>query len=322
MKRQTVIALGVAIILGLIAVFLANTYLSGRERQLALSPEGMVKVAVASVPLNFGDELTPEKVRFVSYPKTSLPPGIYSSLPTLLPQGKKRVALRPIQINQPLLSADLSGEGQNASLAAVLPDGMRAATVRINDVSGVAGFVKPNDTVDVLITRQAIGPDGAPMGEQVTDVLLQNVRIIAMGGDAAGNNEKAKVTRNATLEVTPVDAQKLVLGEKLGSLSFVLRKPGEDQNIGQLETVSLDDLRYSYMASMPPGARPAVASARPMSALLPTPAERQARVARLTQPRRAAPVRRSAEPAPPSTNTVSVTRGVETKDYEVGGYAH
>ena len=301
MKRQTIIALGVAIILGLVAVFLANTYLTSRERQMAAQPEGMVRIAVASLPLVYGAEVTPDKVKFVNYPQTSLPPGTFRSIAELLPQGKRRVALRPIQVNQPLLATDISGEGQNASIAALLPDGMRAATVRINDVSGVAGFVKPNDTVDVLITRQAIGSE-----EQVTDVLLQNVRVIAMGQDASGANDKPAVQRSATLEVTPVDAQKLALGQQLGQLSFVLRKPGEEQNIASVETVSLNDLRYSYY-----GARPAAA---------PSP-ERQAQIARLSQPRRAPPVRRAVAPAPPATKTISVTRGVETKDYEVGGYA-
>ena len=301
MKRQTIIALGVAVILGLVAVFLANTYLTSRERQMAAEPQGMVRIAVASLPLEYGAEITPDKVKFVNYPATSLPPGTYRSVAELLPQGKHRVALRPIQVNQPLLAADLSGEGQNASIAALLPDGMRAATVRINDVSGVAGFVKPNDTVDVLITRQAIGSD-----EQVTDVLLQNIRVIAMGQDASGANDKPSVQRSATLEVTPVDAQKLALGQQLGQLSFVLRKPGEEQNIASVETVSLNDLRYSYY-----GARPASAP----------PVDRQAQIARLSQPRRAPPVRRAVAPAPPATKTISVTRGVETKDYEVGGYA-
>jgi pilus assembly protein CpaB len=261
------------------------------------------------MPLGFGAEVTPDKVKFVNYPATSLPPGVYRSLPELLPEGKRRVALRPIQVNQPLLASDLSGEGQNASIAALLPDGMRAATVRINDVSGVAGFVKPNDTVDVLITRQAIGGQG---GQQVTDVLLQNVRVIAMGSDAVGADGKPSPTNSTTLEVTPVDAQKLVLGQQLGQLSLALRKPGEEQNIPRVETVSLDDLRYSYYSSLPPGARPAAAPAAP-------PAERQAMIRRLSQPRRAAPAVRRV--VVPDTKSVSVTRGVETKDYEVGGYA-
>jgi pilus assembly protein CpaB len=310
-KRQTLIALGVAIVLGLIAVFLANTYLTGRERQLANSPQGMVRVAVASMPLTYGADITPDKVKFVNYPATSLPPGTYRTMAQLLPQGKRRVALRPIQVNQPLLASDLSGEGQNASIAALLPDGMRAATVRINAVSGVAGFIKANDTVDVLITRQPIGPDGATQGKSVTVVLLQNIRVIAMGGDAAGANSKARVTSTATLELTPLDAQKVALGSQLGDLSLVLRKPGEDQNIPQVETVSLDDLRYSYYGSKPPsaaGTAPVVANAAPV-------------VRRPVVRPRPAPIVSRATQAVRNTSTVSVTRGTDTRDYEVGGYA-
>ena len=318
MKRQTLIALGVAVILGLIAVLLANTYLTGREKQLAASPEGMVRVAVAAMPLEYGGDITPDKVKFVAYPATSLPPGTYKSMAELLPMGKRRVALRPIQVNQPLLAADLSGEGQNASIAALLPDGMRAATVRINDVSGVAGFVKPNDTVDVLITRQPIAPDGSQRSEQVTDVLLQNIRVIAMDQDAVGADGKPNLSRTATLELTPLDAQKVALGQQLGQLSLVLRKPGEEQNIAQVETVSLDDLRYSYYGSLPPGARPAAA---PAGGALPPPPERKAQVARITRPR-TAPIVSKAVAVADQTSTVAVIRGTETKDYEVGGYAH
>jgi pilus assembly protein CpaB len=313
MRRQTLIALGVAVILGLIAVFLANTYLTGRERQYANSPEGMVRVAVAALPLEYGTELTPDKVKFVNYPQASLPPGTFKTVQELLPEGKRRVVLRPILVNQPLLAADLTGEGQNASIAALLPDGMRAATVSINDVSGVAGFVKPNDTVDVLITRQPIGGDGAAQGQQVTDVLLQNIRVIAMDQAAASNGQPA-VSRTATLELTPLDAQKIALGQQLGQLSLVLRKPGVEQNIPNVETVSLDDLRYSYYS----GQRPPEGAGAPTAA--PPPAARPARIARITQPRRPAP-RPAAAPAPAvRTNTVDVTRGTQTSTYEVGGY--
>ena len=311
MRRQTLIALGVAIILGVVAVFLANSYLTGRERQLAASPEGMVRVAVATAPLAYGTDITPDKVKFVQYPQASLPPGTFKSMAELLPEGKRRVVLRPIQVNQPLMAADLSGEGQNASIAALLPDGMRAATVSINDVSGVAGFVKPNDTVDVLITRQPIGGDGAAQGQQVTDVLLQNIRVIAMDQAAASNGQPA-VSRTATLELTPIDAQKIALGQQLGQLSLVLRKPGEEQNIPNVQTVSLDDLRYSYYGSQrPPEAK---AGGRPSAMASPPPAVRR-QVARVTRPR--APVRPAV--VVPSTSTVVVTRGTQASTYEVGG---
>ena len=309
MRRQSIIALAVAVVLGLVAVYLANAYWSARDAQADSASRGTIKVAVAAVPLDYGVAVTPDKVRFASYPASSLPPGVYRSMAQLIPQGKARVALRPIQPNQLLLSNDLTGEGENASIAALLPDGKRAASVRINDVSGVAGFIKPNDTVDVLITRQAIGEN---RDAQVTDVLLQNIRVIAMDQQAANKDAQPAVARVATLEVVPLDAQKLALGQQIGSLSLVLRKPGEEQNVTYVDTVSLDDLRYGAYG---PPSRPNMA----MTLGAPT-----AQAIRTAAPSARRPVvRRTSAPAKPSgppSDSVQVVRGTQTQNYEVRRY--
>ena len=300
MRRQTLIALGVAVVLGLFAVYLANVFLSQTERQAAVTPQGMVKVAVAAIPLDYGVEITPDKIRFADYPASSIPPGSFRNLSELLPAGKRRVALRPILVNEPILASKISGEGQGASIAALLPDGKRAAAVRLNDVSGVAGFVQPNDSVDVLITRQVAG---AANDAQLTDVLLQNVRVIAIDQDAKGADGKPTLAKTATLEVDPVDAQKLALAQQVGQLSLVLRKPGEEQNNPTLETVSLQDLRYSlYGGARQP--RPASYGTAP--------------VRRPVVVRRAAPVVRA--PPRPTTSNVQIVRGTEGNSYEVGDY--
>jgi pilus assembly protein CpaB len=311
MRRQSFIALAVAVVLGLIAVFLANTYWSARDASADAAEAGTIKVAVAAVPLDYGSQVTPDKVQFVAYPARSLPPGVFKSLDELMPMGKQRVALRPILPNQLLLAVDLTGEGQNASIAALLPDGMRAASVRIDDVSGVAGFVKPNDTVDVLITRNAIGTGREA---QVTDVLLQNVRVIAMDQQAKSENAAAAVARTATLEVTPIDAQKMALGQQLGSLSLVLRKPGEKLNVAYVDTVSLEDLRYGLYG--PSRAAPS-AQGRELAANLAAPAAASAPVRRL---RAAAPRAVTPKVSAPATSTVEITRGTVASKYEVGGY--
>ena len=236
-SRQTWIALGIAFVLGLAAVWMANSFLSGRER---LAYKGATtKVAVAAAPLAYGNDITADKVRFVDFPNSSIPPGAFTNGSQLLPAGKKRIALLPISLNEPILAGKISGIGEGASIAALLPDGMRAASVRINDVSGVAGFVQPNDSVDVLITRT---PAGAP--SQVTDVLLQNVRVIAIDQQAKNADGSPKVGHSATLEVNPLDAQKLALAQEIGTMSLVLRKSGE-QNNPVVETVSMNDLRYN-----------------------------------------------------------------------------
>lgn len=236
-NRQTLIALGIAIVLGLAAVWIANSFLTNRER---LAYNGATtKVAVASSPLAYGTDITPDKVRFVDYPNSSIPPGAFTNAAQLMPTGKKRIALVAIALNEPILPEKISGIGEGASIAALLPDGMRAASVRINDVSGVAGFVQPNDSVDVLITRSIPGDNG-----QATDVLIQNVRVIAIDQTAKNADGSPKVGRSATLEVNPLDAQKLALAQEVGTLSLVLRKPGE-QNNPVVETISMNDLRYS-----------------------------------------------------------------------------
>jgi len=310
MRRQTLIALAVAVVLGLVAVYLANSYWSARDAQADSASRGNVRVAVASVPLDYGVPVTPDKVRFASYPASSLPPGVYRTMGELMPQGKHRIALRPIQTNQLLLSSDLTGEGENASIAALLPDGKRAASVRINDVSGVAGFIKPNDTVDVLITRQAIGDQ---RDAQVTDVLLQNIRVIAMDQQSANKDAAPAVARVATLEVVPLDAQKLALGQQIGQLSLVLRKPGEEQNVAYVDTVSLEDLRYGAYGP------PSSAATRPSMAMaVAAPAAQAIRSAAPPRPR---PVRRAAStpsrPKAPTSDSVVVVRGTVTQNYEV-----
>ena len=295
MTRQTIVALAIAVLLGLVAVYLANTMLSASQRRDDASQ--LTRVAVAAVPLSFGTELTREKIRFANYPKNSLPPGSFGTIEQLLPKGEKRVVLLPVATNEPILSGKISGLGKNASLAALLPDGMRAATVRINDVSGVAGFIQPRDSVDVLVTR-AFGETG----QQITDVLLQDVKVLAMGQRTQGADGKASLARSATMEVDPMGAQKLALAQEVGSLSLVLRKPGLEQDTLFVDTVSLNDLRYNRYG----GPRPAVAVT-----------SRPAPVVRTAAPARPRP--RAAPPKPPSNN-VEIVRGVQGKDYEVGDY--
>src|SRR5690242_21919868 len=100
MSRQTLIALAGAIVLGLVAVFIANSYLNGAQRRAYAA--GTTRVAVAAAPLAYGTDITPEKVRFVDYPNSSIPPGAFTNAAQLLPAGKKRVALVPIAINEPI----------------------------------------------------------------------------------------------------------------------------------------------------------------------------------------------------------------------------
>ena len=313
MRRQSIIALAIAVALGLFAVYIANAYWSARDSNAADNQGGMVNVAVAAIPLDFGSPVTPDKIRFAAYPARSLPPGTFSTINQVATAGKIRIALRPIQVNQLLLASDLTGEGQGASIAALLKDGMRAASVRVNDVSGVSGFIKPNDTVDVLITRQALGVN---RDAQVTDVLLQNVRVMAIDQQSESKDSTPSVARTTTLEVSPLDAQKLALGQQLGALSLVLRKPGVEQNIPYVETVSLEDLRYRLYGA--PHAGPPLTAIADASAPRAQPV--MTAVVRRAAPRRAVARKPSAPHS--STSKVEIMRGTTVSTYEVGGNVH
>ena len=311
LNRQSLVALGVALVLGVIAVFFANNYLN-RSQQKAYEG-GTTKVAVATVPLAYGVDITPDKVHFVDYPNTSIPTGAFTDAAMLMPAGKPaRVALLPIGVNEPILATKITGEGQGASIAALLPAGMRAAAVRINDVSGVAGFVQPNDSVDVLITRTLPTQAAAT---QVTDVLLQNIRVIAIDQNAKNSDGTPAVAKTATLEVTPIDAQKLALAQEAGSLSLVLRKPGE-QNNPVVETVSMNDLRYNMYG----GARyPAPAAVGNFGSAIGNSLNASAsRIASASRPR---PVRRTAtssSKSKPVDQSIEVYRGTKSDQVKVG----
>ena len=315
MSRQTMIALGAALVLGLFAVVLANSWLSGKQQQAIAG--GTTKVAVASAPMAYGTDITPDKVRFVDYPNTSIPPGAFTNAAQLLPAGKKRVALMPIGVNEPILASKISAEGHGASIAALLPEGKRAASVRINDVSGVAGFIQPNDSVDVLITRNIPGAEG---GAQATDVLLQNIRVIAMDQRAKDANGAAKIARTATLEVTPLDSQKLALAQEVGSLSLVLRKPGEKDN-PVVETISMNDLRYNMYG----GARyPAPAVVGGFGSGLSSGVAAgmngaSSRIAASNRPYYRSGSAKKKAPAAPTSHDIQVYRGTESAQVKVGG---
>jgi len=142
-------------------------------------------------------------------------------------------------------------------------------------------------------------------------VLLQNVRVIAMDQNAKGEEGKAALAKTATLEVDQLGAQKLALAQEIGSLGLVLRRPGDNQDNPVVETVSLNDLRYSmYGGVQYPAAARVGAYAAPTAA-----ASRV--ITRAAAPR--APARRSPKAAPRETNSVEIVRGTVSSRYEMGG---
>jgi len=220
------VMIGLAAVFGLLAVFIAQSWLNHqaevrlKNMQAAHKPVSGRTVVVAAAPLRFGAQLAQQNLREVAWPEDAVPAGTFGSIEQLIAAGK-RIVLASIEPNEPILASKVTGPGQRATLSAVIGPGLRAMTVRVNDVEGVAGFVLPGDHVDVLPTRQADKRSGD------TDVVLQNVRVLAIDQLADDSSDKPAVAKAVTLEVDTVSAQKLSLATSLGTLSLVLRKAGE-----------------------------------------------------------------------------------------------
>ncbi len=141
----------------------------------------------------------------------------------------------PIDVNEAVLATKITGPGQRATLSAVLGDGMKAATIRVNDVEGVAGFILPGDHVDVLLTRTGDKNVG------ITDVVITDVRVLAIDQLADQKTDKPSVVKAVTLEVNVTDGEKVALASTVGTLSLLLSKAGEtaDADTRRVTTVDL-----------------------------------------------------------------------------------
>ncbi len=242
MRMTTIAALGAALTLGALAVVLTRGLL-----QSAGGPQtASGTIVVAAQPLAFGAVLGPDNLTEISWPSDSIPEGAFATRAELL-DGGRRVALAPLQKNEPILMSKVTGPNQRASLSTLIEDGMRAVTVRVDEVRGVAGFVLPNDRVDVVVTR---GEGGTGGGQAFADVLLQNVRVLAVDQQAGDNRDKPAVARAVTLELAMAQAQKIILAQGVGRLSLVLRQPGEAE-AAEVRRVTTADLGLTETVAAP-----------------------------------------------------------------------
>lgn len=250
MRTSTIVMIVFAVVFGLLAVFVAQSWLNNQAAIRMKSLEAQKKplatntIVVASKPLRFGNEISKNTVREIPWPSDAVPVGAFTTVNSLLEEGR-RVVLTAIEQNEPVLSTKITGPGQRATLSAVIREGFRAVTVRVNDVEGVGGFVLPGDRVDVMLTRQ-IDKNNAS-----TDVVLQNMRVLAIDQIADERSDKPAVVKAVTLEVDTIGAQKLSLAASIGTLSLMLRKAGEAAG-GYTRRVTISDLSTTTTAVTQP----------------------------------------------------------------------
>lgn len=240
MRKSTLVMIAFAVVFGLLAVFVAQSWLNNAaanrlkslETKKAIVPTSTI--VVAAERLLYGTELGPNHLKEIAWPADALPEGAFAKVPDVLGAGK-RVVLSPLEPNEPLLAVKITGPGQRATLSALVGEGMKAVTVRVNDVEGVGGFVLPGDRVDVVLTRQI------DKSNATTEIVLQNARVLAVDQSADERSSKPSVAKAVTLEVDTVGAQKVWLAATVGNLSLLLRKAGEN-TAERTRRVTLEDL--------------------------------------------------------------------------------
>src|SRR5712672_3654233 len=215
MNRTRLLMIGVlALALGAFVSLLVYKNLQGRSPS---NNEAGTEVIVAADDIQVGARIEEHNVRTASFPATGLPAGAYGKRSQVLGRG----VIIPIAKGEFILPSKLAPENAGSGLPSLIPPGMRAVSVRVNEVVSVAGFVTPGTRVDVLLT-------GTPNGgkEPQTTTVLQNVAVIA-----AGHTLERSLTGNAqstpviTLLVSPDDAQRLTLASAEGHIQLALRNP-------------------------------------------------------------------------------------------------
>src|SRR5262245_53336849 len=222
-NKRLIIALAGAVICGLLGVMLITRYLS----QVEAFTKDLGNVVIAKQEIPLGAKITKEQVALTSIPNGSVPEGAFIKIDDVV----GRVAVQAIGVRETITTMKLAPAGTGGGLSAVIPEGYRAVTVRVDEVVGISGFVMPGSYVDVVAVVTPQNQEGAQQGP-ISKIVLQHIKVLASGAkidSPQDQREPAKVNA-VTLMVTPEQSEKLVLAANEGKLQLVMRNYSDDEN--------------------------------------------------------------------------------------------
>lgn len=214
------VMLFIALLAGGAAVVFASRWIQSQAADTG-------QIAVAAVDVELGARLAPEMLKLVAWPSGSVPPGAFKELQEL----NGRVVKSSLARGEPIIEAKLAPVGTKGGLSAVVAEGKRAMTVRVNDVVGVAGFALPGNYVDIMVNTQDEGGRLGDKDKAISKIVLERILVLAVAQEANRDETKPKVVNAVTLEVTPEQAEKLDLARSVGTLSLVLRNQIDPQPV-------------------------------------------------------------------------------------------
>lgn len=216
-SRRGPILIVVSLLLAVGAAWVANRWLIAQNAPKE-ARSGTVSVVAAAIDIPFGTKVEARHVVMIQMLKDTAPNGVFPSVAAV--EGK--VARASIMKGEILLAARFTEKGEGSTLAAVVGENMRAISVRVDDVVGVAGFLLPGNYVDVISAYR----EGQ---ETLSETVVQNVKVLAVDQTASDDKNEPVIVRAVTLEVTPDDAEKLVLAKQRGAIQLALRNPLDDR---------------------------------------------------------------------------------------------
>jgi pilus assembly protein CpaB len=224
MNKKALVVLILALVMGAFTAFWVNRMMKSQAKSSS-SQMRKVVIAVATVPI--GSQIRADQVRVEEWPKA--PDGTFDDVSKVV----DRVTMSEIVISEPILSSRLAAVGSAAGVVSIIPQGMRAMAVKVDEVIGVAGFIFPGTYVDVVATVLQ-----GMEGESASRVILQNVKVLASGKSVEKKSEGESVDVNTvTLQVTPDQSELLALASNAGKLQLILRNSTDQE---QIETPGAD----------------------------------------------------------------------------------
>jgi pilus assembly protein CpaB len=211
----------VAVTLGVGATWLANNWLQNRLMPAEAAEAGTAPVVVAALEIPFGQKIEAAHLKTIAWPSDNLPDSTFSDVADV----EGRIANQKIAKGELILEQRVVEEVNGSTLSAILTPGMRAITVRVNDVIGVGGFLLPGNRVDILATRLD------RERRAFTKILLEDLKVLAVDQTASTDTDKPVVVRAVTLEIDPKQAEKLVQATQEGTVQLALRNPLDEESV-------------------------------------------------------------------------------------------
>lgn len=292
--KAVIVVVVVALALAGLASWLVFDYLAKKTEEASSSRGQAVVVAATEIPV--GTKLNASHLKMIDWPKSGIIPGSFFDTKAVV----ERTSIRPLSPGEPIIESKLmpkDGSTGTSIMTYLIPEGHRAVTVGVNEVAGVAGFISPHNKVDLVLTVQP--PGTTDPASAVSKIVLQNIPILATGQITEQKEGKPVVVPTVTLDLTPEDAEKLIIASSKGSLQLLLRGV---KDIAPIETRGATISRVMGAVERP-AARPPVKKAAP--------------VKRAAAPKAAVVKPVEVKPPPPPVNTIEIIKGANraSKNY-------